>query len=75
MLEKIQEIYNISTGRDDLILTPKSKFKDVLEGYSFGLVYMICAVEEEFGLSIPNDKLKKMKTVKDLIDYIETNTQ
>jgi acyl carrier protein len=31
------------------------------------------AFEEEFGVEIPDDAAEKITTVKDAIDYIETN--
>ena len=31
------------------------------------------AFEEEFGVEIPDDAAEKIATVKDAIDYIETN--
>lgn len=35
---------------------------------------MVCAIEDEFDIEIPNSAIKKFKTVKDVIKFIEKNT-
>lgn len=71
MLEKLQEIYNNVTGTTDHILTPQTKIKD-FNLSSFGLMQLICAIEDEYDIEIMNSALKKFKTVKNVIDYIES---
>jgi acyl carrier protein len=31
------------------------------------------AIEDEFGIEIPDEKAGEMKTVKDIVDYVEEN--
>lgn len=35
------------------------------------IVELILTIEEKFGITIPDEEAEKMKTVKDIIDYIE----
>lgn len=73
MLERLQNILNEITGRDDIVITPKTKLNN--EGFnfsSFALIQLICTIEEEFDIEIPNSQIKKFKTVKDVISFIES---
>ena len=40
---------------------------------SFGILAMVASIEEHFRISIPNDELKKFKTLDDIIVYVENN--
>ena len=74
MLERLQNILNNITGRNDVI-TPSTKLRNkdfAISSYS--LVQLICAVEDEFDIEIPNSQIKKFKTVKDVIAFIEKET-
>ena len=70
MLDKLQSIFNKVAGREDLILTPKTKLKD-MELSSLGLIHLICNIEDEFDLEIDNQALAQFKAVKDVVCYLE----
>ena len=72
MLNELQNLFNEVMGRDDLAITPKSKIDDNLGLSSFSKIQLICAVEEKYGIEVPNRSLKKIKTVQDLMDLIES---
>ena len=74
MLEQIQDIFARVTGITDYSLTPKTKLhnKD-LNISSFTMIQLVCELEDEFGVEIPNSALKKMKTVKDIMDFLDKN--
>jgi acyl carrier protein len=38
-------------------------------------VELVMAMEDEFGISIPDDKIEEIKTVQDSIDYIRRETR
>ncbi len=40
---------------------------------SLDLVDLVMTVEDEFSLELPDEELEKMKTVADLVKYIEEN--
>ena len=71
MLEQIQDIFSRVTGITDYKLTPKTKLinKD-MNISSFTMIQLVCELEDEFGVDIPNSALKRMKTVKDIMDYL-----
>lgn len=48
-----------------------SRFEEDLEADSLDVVEMIMLIEEEYEFEIPEDIAEKLKTVKDVVDYIE----
>ena len=72
MLERLQSVFNDITGRTDVIITPKTKLNNKEYNFSsFALIQLICAIEDEFDIEIPNSEIRKFKTVKDVISSIE----
>jgi len=63
----IVEVKDISS--DDIQL--ESRFEEDLEADSLDVVEMIMLLEEEFEFEIPEEIAEKLKTVKDVVDYIE----
>ncbi len=49
----------------------ESKFDEDLEADSLDIVEMLMLLEEKFGIQIPEEDAEKMKTVKNVVDYIE----
>ena len=75
MLERLQNIFNELTGRTDIIITPKTKLNNKEFNFSsFAIIQLICAIEDEFDIEIPNSAIKKFKTVKDVLAFIESET-
>lgn len=70
MLTELQKLFNDVVGREDIELTQKTKLKD-LPLSSLGLVQLICAIEDEYDIEISNADMKKFKTVKDVVDYLD----
>ncbi|OOO00241.1 MAG: acyl carrier protein [Epulopiscium sp. Nele67-Bin004] len=71
ILEKLQEIIAEKLGIEEAEVTLESDFKDDLDADSLDLFEIIMALEEEFGVSIANDDVEKIKTVEDAVKYIE----
>ena len=75
MLERLQNVFSDVTGYTDIIITPKTKLSnDVYNLSSFAFIQLVCAIEDEFDIEIPNSAIKKFKTVKDVIKFIEKNS-
>ena len=51
-----------------------AKFGDDLDADSLDLVELVMALEEEFEAEIPDEDAEKITTVKEAIDYIQSNT-
>ncbi len=48
-----------------------STFVDDLGADSLDIVELIMAFEEEFNIEIPDEKAEKIKTVEDVVKYVE----
>lgn len=70
MLTELQKLFNDVVGREDIELTLKTKLKE-LPLSSLGLVQLICAMEDEYDIEISNADMKKFKTVKDVVEYLD----
>ncbi|MBQ1996511.1 MAG: acyl carrier protein [Clostridia bacterium] len=70
MLTELQKLFNGVVGREDIELTLKTKMND-LPLSSLGLVQLICAMEDEYDIEISNVDMKKFKSVKDVVEYLE----
>lgn len=71
MLEKIKEIIAESLGTEISTLMEETSFKEDLGADSLDLFEMVMALEEAFNVEIPSEDLEKIKTIKDVKDYIE----
>lgn len=73
MLDKIKEIVVEQLGVDADQVTPDANFVDDLGADSLDTVELIMAFEEEFDIEIPDTDAEKIKTVQNVMDYIEEN--
>ena len=79
--EKVKEIIVDSLSCDESQVTMEANLKDDLdtsltedlEADSLDAVELIMQIEEEFEVEIPDEVASNMKTVKDIVDYIEAN--
>jgi acyl carrier protein len=72
--EKVKAIIVDQLGVDEDEVTMESSFIDDLGADSLDIVELIMALEEEFGLEIPDDEAEKISIVNDAVDYICENT-
>ena len=68
--EKVKQIIVEQLGVDEGEVTPKASFVDDLGADSLDTVELVMALEDEFGLDIPDEEAEKIKTVQNAIDYI-----
>jgi len=74
MEEKVKQIIVDQLGVDGNEVTPQAKFVEDLGADSLDTVELVMALEEEFGIEIPDEEAEKIVTVKDAIDYIKSHT-
>jgi len=53
-------------------ITNEAKFAEDLKADSLDTVELVMALEDEFGLDIPDEEAEKIKTVQNAIDYIDS---
>ncbi|NPA49649.1 MAG: acyl carrier protein [Thermodesulfobacteria bacterium] len=51
---------------------PEASFIDDLGADSLDLVELVMAMEEAFGMEISDEEAEKLRTVKDVIDYVKS---
>ena len=54
-------------------LTPEAKFIEDLGADSLDIVELVMALEEEFGIDIPDEDADKLKTVGDAMNYLKSH--
>ncbi len=69
--DKVKELIvkQLAVAEDQV--TPDAKFIEDLNADSLDIVELIMALEEEFNSEIPDEEAENLKTVGDVIAYIE----
>jgi acyl carrier protein len=57
---------------DEAKITPESSFRQDLGADSLDTYELVYAIEEELGISIPDEKANEFETVKDAMTYIQS---
>ena len=68
--EKVKSIIVEQLGVDANEVTPEASFVDDLGADSLDTVELVMALEEEFGLDIPDEDAEKIQTVGNAVEYI-----
>lgn len=68
--DKVKEIIVDTLGCDEDAVVLTASLKDDLGADSLDAVELNMALEEEFGISIPDEELVNFVTVKNIVDYI-----
>ena len=70
---KVRDIVVDQLGVEADEVNIDSTFIDDLGADSLDIVELIMAFEEEFGIEIPDEAAEKIKTVQDVVSYIDQN--
>lgn len=74
MFERVREIIADQLSVDNIeSITLKTSLIGDLEADSLDAVEVIMALEDEFGIEIPDEDAEKFKTVGDLYKFVEEN--
>ena len=73
MFDKVKEIIIDQLGVEPDEVTLEASFIDDLGADSLDIVELIMAFEEEFDLEIPDEEAEKIKVVKDVVEYLQSN--
>lgn len=71
IMDKVKTVIVEQLGVDEADVTDDASFVDDLNADSLDIVELVMALEEEFGISIPDEEAESIKTVGDAIAFIE----
>ncbi len=71
--EKIKEILSTQFEVEENAITMDSDLADDLGASSLDLVDLAMSIEDEFGIEVPDDLIETVKTVGDVVKFIEEN--
>ena len=71
VFEKIKKIISEQLEVDQSIITDNASITGDLGADSLDLVDLAMSIEDEFDIELSDDALEKIKTVNDLVVYIE----
>jgi acyl carrier protein len=69
--DKVREIIARQLDVDADSITMESKLVDDLKADSLDVVELIMDLEQEFDIEIPDEELPKVRTVGDIVEYLE----
>jgi acyl carrier protein len=74
ILVKVQKIVSEQLGVDEEKVTPEASFANDLGADSLDTVELVMALEEEFGIEIPDEAAEGIATVQDAVNFIVDKT-
>ena len=70
----LAEIVEEVTGVRKDEVTPDKNFVDDLDVDSLSMVEIAVQTEDKYGIEIPDERMRGMRTVRDVVDYIKRVT-
>lgn len=73
VFEKIAGMLAEQLGADENDMTMDTNIAKDLGADSLDVVELLMAIDDEFGIEIPDDEIENIKTIGDLVEYIQNN--
>jgi acyl carrier protein len=71
--EQVKQIVVDLLGVEPEKVTPEARFREDLEADSLDLVELIMEFEERFGETVSDEDAQQLKTVGQVVDYVEAH--
>lgn len=72
LFEKLKKLIADKLEVDEAKITPEASFRQDLGADSLDTYELVYAIEEEMGITIPDEKANEFETVKDALDFIRS---
>ena len=73
VFDKIREILADQLDANAEEMTMETRIAEDLGADSLDVVEMLMSVEDEFGIEIPDEAIENLKTIGNVVEYIEKN--
>lgn len=73
IFDKIKDILVEQLGVEEDDVNMDSNFTDELNADSLDIVELVMAMEQEFGISIPDEEAERIRTVGDAVEFVKNN--
>lgn len=71
--QRVKEVVVKELSVEESAVTMEASFTQDLNADSIGMVELVMKLEDAFGISIPDEDAEKIKTVGQVVEYIEKN--
>lgn len=71
MVEKIKQVLAEQLGIDPKTISDDANILEDLGADSLDIIEMLMTLEDEYGITIPDDKINQVKTIKEVAELIE----
>ncbi len=73
VFDKIKEILVDEIGCEEADVTPEANVIDDLGADSLAVMQIAMEIEDEYGITIPEEEIPNFKTVNDIVSFVENN--
>ena len=73
--QRVKDIIVEQLGVKPDQVVPSAKFIEDLGADSLDTVELVMALEEEFGIEVPDEQAEKLQSVGDVMKYVEENAK
>ena len=75
VLEKVKAILSEQFDVEEDSITPDTNLSEDLEADSLDVVDLLMSIEDEFEIEVPDEEIENIKTVGDIVKYIENKVE
>ncbi len=71
VFDKVKEVIIEELGVDEDKVVESANVIEDLDADSLAVMEIVMALEEEYDIEVPEEEIMKLKTVKDVVDFVE----
>mgnify|MGYP000838282294 CR=1 FL=1 len=72
--QKVVEIIVDKLGVKESEVVPEASFTNHLGADSLDAIDIVMTIEDQYAIEVPDENIENMKTVEDIVSFIESNT-